>query len=116
MDTDYSIQRLVGETLYDVCFVMDYLQLGFNGSTLNCYSCPRAHTAEGVTVFPEKGSRDALCSFIGHDVVAVEVVEDVHLVLCFDIGRIDISIGQSSGISPEAAEFISRDNRPTIVF
>jgi hypothetical protein len=115
MDSDYSIQCLVGETLTDICFVMDYLQFGFSGSKLNSYSCPHSNSAVGIIVFPKKGARDALCSFIGHNVTIIEVTEEA-LTLRFDMGTIAIPLDSRSRTNGDAAEFHPTNNRPIIVF
>jgi hypothetical protein len=67
---------LVGEQLNTVAFVMDYVEFSFNGPVLRALTGPIVQTGELRLRFPEPGSRDALCSLIGSEVVAVTITED----------------------------------------
>jgi hypothetical protein len=70
--------RLVGFRLYSVQFVMDYVQLRFDGPTedmpvLNCDVLPIVETPSGVIGPGQVGYADALCALIpGHVVATVE--------------------------------------------
>lgn len=92
--------------LAGVAFVRDYVELLFDGPILRCYAAPKV-LAEGQTLrFPEKGSRDALCSLIGAEVVAVQAGEE-SLSIEVDGNRrvlIDFTVEWDAG--REAAEFI----------
>lgn len=117
MKPENSVQRLVGDQLSHVCFVMDYLQLGFSGTLLNCYTAVRIQTATG-TIFsiPDDGSRDALCSFIGCEITAIQIIENNCLRLFFVIGSIEVPLDEVSRKFGDAAELISPNCEPMIVF
>lgn len=70
--------RLVGFRLYSAQFVMDYVQLRFDGPTddmpvLNCDVLPVVETPAGPVTPGQLGYVDALCAFIpGHVGATVE--------------------------------------------
>jgi hypothetical protein len=111
-----TLQDLEGETLSDVTFVMDYLQLGFSGSKLTVYSRPIADTKDRTYRFPTVGSREALCSFIGHAVRGVSVAAGERIVLTFDGGRIEIPLDSANRINGDAVEFWARKGTPPLDF
>ena len=102
-----TVKDVRGEQLSYVCFVMDYIQFGFNGAILTVYSKPIIEIGVSKNKFPELGSRDALCSFIGHAVQDVSVEEGKRIVLTFYPGRIEIPLDINSRVLGDAAEFMS---------
>ena len=116
MCANKTIQELAGSSLAEIRFVMDYLQLGFSGMILNIYSDLRVHSSGGMLRIPDTGARDALCAFIGHQLTAVEVVEDVRLILHFENGSIEIPLDLASRKFGDAAEFLPGNHEPSIVF
>lgn len=75
MNQIVELADLVGEPLTSVCFVMDYLELAFEESRVQCLAETRIIVAARTWAFPEAGSRDALCSLIGHPLLDVDVHE-----------------------------------------
>lgn len=73
---------LVGSELGSICFVRDYVELNFDGPIFRCMSDPTVSHLNEVVVFPEFGSRDALCSLIGETVESTEETQ-YHLILKF---------------------------------
>lgn len=70
-----DVSSLVGMRLCSVVFVMDYLQLMFDGSpgsasTLTCYVWPTVETPRGVARQGDVGYADTLASLIPNAVVA----------------------------------------------
>ena len=68
------LSRLVGFRLYSVQFVMDYVQLRFDGPTddmpvLNCDVMPAVETPAGLIAPGELGYVDALVALIPDEVV-----------------------------------------------
>lgn len=68
------LSRLVGFRLYSVQFVMDYVQLRFDGATddmpvLNCDVMPAVETPDGVINPGEPGYADALVGLLPGEVV-----------------------------------------------
>src|SRR5690242_12512985 len=100
-----TLQDLQGESLSDVTFVMDYLQFGFSGSTITAYSRPTAETGGSSYRFPAAGSRDALCSFIGHTLRRISIEPEKRIVLAFDSGVVEIPLDSPSRINGDAVEF-----------
>lgn len=64
-DLTPDLQFLVGEPLNAVHFVMDYVEMQFNGSYLRCLAPPTVEKEGRVATFPGPGSRDVLCGLIG---------------------------------------------------
>lgn len=68
------LSRLIGFRLYSVQFVMDYVQLRFDGPTddmpvLNCDVMPAVETPAGLIGSGELGYADALVALIPDEVV-----------------------------------------------
>ncbi|MBU0462056.1 MAG: hypothetical protein KKE12_00280 [Proteobacteria bacterium] len=66
-----SINTLKGEELNIISFVMDYIEIHFNGPLIRILTNPTIETKEEKYQFPGEGSRDNLCSFIGKKVNSV---------------------------------------------
>jgi hypothetical protein len=111
-----TLHDLQGEDLSDVTFVMDYLQLGFSGSTITIYSRPIAELLGSRCRFPASGSRDALCSFIGHTVRRIVIDGGERIVLEFDNGTIQIPLDAASRVNGDAVEFWAKKGSPPLDF
>jgi hypothetical protein len=109
---------LLREPLQGVCFLMDYIvDLLFNGPIL------RALTRVEVTqdgqrwVFPEPGSRDALCSVIGATLTGIDIDDERSAILRFDSGHvIVIPLAEQAREGPEAMHFVPGLGRPIQVW
>jgi hypothetical protein len=102
-----DLQFLMSEPLSAVSFVMDYVELHFNGSYLRCLEPPvvTAPTGERLA-FPGPGSRDALCSRIGAEVKEISAVDGGELRVAFGDGAvIGASLAHDGRRSPEALHF-----------
>ena len=107
---------LVGEQLNAVTFVMDYVQVHFNGPTLT-YLVPVHVQAGGRQfVFPGPGGRDALCELIGADVASVEANDRVIELAFRDGRRLSALVTGEHRSGPEAAHFRARSNGPLMVW
>jgi hypothetical protein len=105
---------LVGEALNSVAFVMDYVEFGFNGPVLRALTNPVVQTPEGRWQFAERGSRDALCSLIGSEVLEATVRDEDGIALTLTGGMLlTIPLDRESRSGPEAAHFVpsSREGR-----
>ncbi len=111
-----TVEDLKAEYLSDVSFVMDYVQLGFSGSTLTVYSRPIAEISGIPYRFPDPGSRDALCSLIGRTLLEVFVKAEDQIILTFDAGRIIILLNLASRHKGDAAEFLPETGKSIIHF
>jgi len=112
----HPMGALLGEPLNEVIFVMDYFQVGFNGPRLTCLTAGRVELPSGERfVFPEAGSRDALCGLIEAVLAQVED-DDETLRLIFSDGRaLAIPLDDESRVGPEAAMFHVGD-QPIVVW
>lgn len=105
---DRGLEMLVGESLSSVEFVVDYVQLRFNGSCLTAFVCPRVFGPGQTLSKADPGYRDALCALIGADVVSTEVREEEFLRVAFKDGRaITVSLHSNDAVGPERAYFTS---------
>lgn len=105
MDSASPLQSIVGAKLSSVTFVMDYVQLGFDGPRLTAYVGPRVIVEGRAFAWGEPGFRDALCDRIGAIVREAELVEnDAIRIVLGDGGVISISLKPEDAVGPEAAE------------
>ncbi len=84
---------LIGEKLSSVTFVMDYLQVDFDGNKFTIYVWPIV-TVENIDFkFGDTSYRDKLCSMITKVVMDVTIVDNKEIVINFDNNdRIFISL------------------------
>jgi hypothetical protein len=106
------VDKIVGEPLSSVEFVMDYVQLHFAGPTLTLFVWPVVAVKEHETHFGEPGYRDALCGRITHIVTKVMMADDKALSVQFDDGSaITVSLRPEDRTGPEAGYF-TRSSHP----
>jgi hypothetical protein len=107
---------LVGEQLNAVTFVMDYVQIHFNGPVLTFLVPVLVRAGERRFVFPGPGGRDALCELIGAEVASVEANESI-IEIAFSDGRLlSVSMAEEHRSGPEAAHFQPRSGGPLMVW
>jgi hypothetical protein len=87
--------RLVGFRLYSVQFVLDYLQLHFDGPTsdtpvLNCDVMPAVTVSDGTVMDGRPGYTDALRSLIAGTVVRTEEAAGIGLRIELDTGALTL--------------------------
>ena len=75
---------LVGEKLSSVTFVLDYLQLDFDGNGFTMFIWPVIISENEKAVFGEGQYRNKLCALIAKVVTRIAYVEDVFLHIVFD--------------------------------
>jgi hypothetical protein len=108
---------LVGEPVNAICFVMDYVELRFNGPILRALTAVEIALGEQRWVFPEPGSRDALSQLIGATLTTIDIEEERSMDLSFDAGyRVTIPLSFESRVGPEAAHFVPGERRPIQVW
>jgi len=102
-----TLQQIVGEQLSAVTFVMDYVQLAFDGPMINAYTWPTVHVGDRAFRRGDPSYRDELCARVAIDVVAVRVPRDAIEIVFADGTTIRISLRAEdlSEGAPEAAEF-----------
>lgn len=102
------LQRIVGEQLSSVEFVMDYVQLRFNGPTLTAVTHPVVEVHGRVYSWGECGFRDALCERIAKRVTSALVKPGDLLRIEFaDSSAVKISLRDEDYVGAEAVIFDS---------
>jgi hypothetical protein len=111
-DSGRMRRYLVGEPLNAVCFVLDYVELCFDGPIVRAFTGPIVRSGDDSVAFPDPGSRDSLCSMLGDVVTELEVDDDRQIALRFRSGKIIIiPVDFDSRAGPEAAHFaVPKDN------
>jgi len=106
-DLTPDLQFFVGEPLNAVSFVMDYVELHFNGSYLRCLAPPTVRRAgQQPVTFPSPGSRDALCALIDTEVRAIRATDGGELRVEFSDGTVvSVSLAHEGRVGPEALHF-----------
>jgi hypothetical protein len=110
-----DLQFLVGEPVTGVGFVMDYVEVHFNGSYLRLLEAPTIQVAGQMpVVFPATGSRDALCTLIDSTLATITADDDGELRASFSNGaQLVVTLAHSSRRSPEALSFHNQDTGET---
>lgn len=107
-----ELRDLVGEEISAVCFVRDYVEFHFDGPVLRSLTNPIVVDHGARHLFPEPGSRDALCRLIGSTVRGLEMEEARALTLTTaDEREIWIPLDAKSRRGPEAMEFLPQGVR-----
>ncbi len=111
------LEVLVGEELNAVAFVMDYVELHFNGSILRCVSDPAVIVAGTKWQFPDEGSRDALCGLIGSQLAAVTIEDRRVATFRFKSGAsVAVPLDDGGRHGGEAMHFVPGLNEPVSVW
>ena len=101
-----DVSALEGEELTAVEFVLDYLQLRFNGPALTLYGWPHVLLADFSVGFGEPEYRNALCAQIGETVARASLEEDEALTVEFESGTvIALSLREEDMDGPEAGAY-----------
>lgn len=111
-DLTPDLQFLIGEPLNSLNFVMDYVELHFNGSFVSCLAPPTVHGSEGSWTFPAAGSRDAFCGLIGSEVRAIRAVDGDEFRIEFSDGAV-VRASLSHATPGENLHFHNRRTKET---
>lgn len=117
MPNDLQLRDLEGEPVSAVCFVQDYVELHFDGPILRCLVGPvlKTHAFEGV--FPDNGSRDALCSLIGESIRRLALVDEEELEIEFSSNsKLIVPLNPARRYGAEAMHFVPRVDGPIQVW
>jgi hypothetical protein len=106
VDTHAIVSMIVGRSLSDVTFVMDYVQLGFHGSAFTLYVWPEVSTGTSSYKYQQPGYRDALCEQIGKVVTEVSPLtgEDIFIRFQNDVS-FRMSLRDEEYVGPELIQF-----------
>src|SRR5262245_50390151 len=103
------LSELLNEEINAVCFVMNYVELHFNGAILRCLNNPKLSYMKQVAVFPQPNSRDALCSLIGTFVTDIKTFKEQRILLSTNKGHaLEIPLGTGR----EGAHYVPRGPFP----
>src|SRR5258705_4004932 len=82
------LKQIVGTRLTSVCFVMDYLTLGFDEKgTLTSLVWPEVMDSVGnTTIFEEHGYRDRVCELVSQVVNDAQITNDETMLITFENG------------------------------
>ncbi len=99
-------QQIVGEHLSAVTFVQGYLQLQFDGPTLNALTVVTVTSPDGHAKSGDDQFRNLLCSCITKQVLGIEVREHevLHIRLA-DGFSVSVSLRDEDYRCPEAVTF-----------
>ncbi len=101
-----DISAIEGEELTAVEFVLDYLQLRFNGPTLTLYAWPHLLLADFSVAFGEPEYRNGLCAQIGEKVATASLEEGDAVTIEFESGTvIALSLRAEEIDLPEAGAY-----------
>ena len=76
-----DVSGLVGQELKSVCFVEDFLQLGFGDARVTYYAWPHVLLPDFSVAFGEPEYRNALCAQIGEEVTEASLEEGAALTI-----------------------------------
>ena len=109
-DLTSDLQFLVGEPISEISFVMDYVEVHFNGSYLRFLEPPTVRLAEKPALtFPNAGSRDALCALIDATLIGIEADDETELVATFSNGAtLQVTLAYANRSDAEALHFHNR--------
>lgn len=111
-----KIQDLVGHQVSSICFVMDYLEIGFDGPIVRCLGEVIVSGSDERKLFPQTGSRDLLCGLIGKEISMVNIVDGSYCKLNTKDGwQVCINL-QESAENPETMHFVPGENEPIQVW
>lgn len=117
MIRETKLKEVIGQPMSAVSFVQDYIEFHFDGKVFRALSAPTVCVRGAVIVFPETGSRDALCMLIGKKVADIIVQEDKLIEIYFhESGVIRVPLSKDSRLGPEAAHFVPGENEPIEVW
>jgi hypothetical protein len=115
-EQSHGPQILVGEQLNAVTFVLDYVQVHFNGPILTFFVPVHVQLLDQRLAFPGQDGRDALCGLIGAEVASVQADADTIELEFRDGRRLEARVGAEHRSGPEAAHFQGRPNTPLMVW
>jgi hypothetical protein len=99
-----ALEELIGRQLSSVTFVMDYVQLSFDGPCLTAYTMPTVTSGSQSFSLGYPGYRDALCARIACRVERT-LVDDQRVSIIFEGASISVSLRDEDYLGPEALQF-----------
>lgn len=116
MKNSTLFNQIVSEKLSAVTFVMDYVQLRFDGPIITVLTPMLVNTSKNQASSGQDQFRNLLCEQIAKKVLRVEVKEsdsfNIHFV---DSSYISISLRESDYVGPEALKFDGVDKKWDVI-
>ena len=110
------LNQIVGEQLSAVTFVQDYLQLQFDGPTLNALTVVAVATPTGSARSGDDQFRNLLCSCITKKVLGVEITEHEALQIRLADGfSVSVSLRDEDYRCAEAVSFHGTKNELVVI-
>jgi len=110
-----ALGKLVGHELSSVTFVRDYVQLAFDGPSMNAYTTPTVTRGSESLTLGQPGYRDVLCRQIGCRVERTEVGDQRASVVFENGAAVSISLRGEDYRGPEALRFSLDDKCEWVV-
>lgn len=102
------LTSLVDQNLISISFVLDYLQVGFESSSLTFLEWPQIEL-DGVSYYHEdRDYRMILCSLLGKSVTTIQEVADTYIKIDFQ-GGAALNASLINSPFPDAVIFNNRD-------
>jgi hypothetical protein len=112
-----SMKVINGEPVSAISFVMDYVEVHFNGPVLRCIANPTVVSPGEDTTFPEPGSRDRLCELIDRSLERVRCASGPTVVLDFSEGwELRIPFSADAAFAGESLHFVPELGAPVEVW
>ena len=108
MENKSIIHSITNEKLSAIIFVLDYLQLDFDGKRLSCYIFPEISINSNLFNFNDIGYRDSLCKLLARNVTSTSVVKGTGITIYFEEDYIHIPFNKSN--IGEVAFYIDEDS------
>jgi hypothetical protein len=106
-----SLQAIIGKQLSAVTFVLDYVQLHFDGPRLTIFSHAVVTLGEKTFHWGKPGFRDALCNSIAKKITDARVAYGDSIAISFTDGStIQVSLKDEDYRSAEAVNFDTGGN------
>ena len=109
-----SFELIVGETLSDVQFVLDYWQLQFDGPTMNIMTPIELRSGEVIARDSGFRFREHLCDQIGKAVTGADLSETTLALTLEDGSTISNSLRDDDYHGPEAILLLDASRRPLV--
>ena len=107
-------ESLHNETLSSVEFVMDYVQLRFNGPTLTLITEPTLQIGDRLLLWDDRDFRNELCGLITQEVELATIRPCDSIVLRFKSGTVlTVSLKDRDYVGAAAVEFDSKPEEKT---
>lgn len=111
-----TIDYLKGKRINAIAFVMDYVELHFDGPILRCLANPTISYENTCITFPNQGSRDMLCSLIGEEVTTIGFTNIFFYLKTARGHNLEVILKPSEQSGPEVMHYVPGEGMPIQVW